>query len=232
VDELDGDGALADEASAAGVPVVAVPAGQQPRAALGHLGFAVLGALEAMGLLPRLDADVDETVGELQRLAGELGPDAASKDNAAKILAARIGQRVPVIWGAEGIGAVAAARWKTQMNENGKVPAFASSMSELDHNEVVGWTWPYGERFFVVGLRHEGEDPELAGRFQLSYDIARDAGAEVLEVHASGRAALARLMTLILVGDFTSVYVALGRGVDPTPVGAIDRLKAALAGGA
>lgn len=229
---LTAGGALADEADAAGIPVVPVPGGQQPRAALGHLAFAALGALEAIGLLPRLDADVDETVAELQRLAGELGPEVAAKDNAAKILAARIGQRVPVIWGAEGIGAVAAARWKTQMNENGKVPAFASSMSELDHNEVVGWTWPYGERFFVVGLRHEGEDPELAGRFQLSYDIARDAGAEVLEVHAAGRAALARLMTLTIVGDFTSVYMALGRGVDPTPVGAIDRLKAALAGGA
>jgi hypothetical protein len=63
------------------------------------------------------------------------------------------------------------------MNENGKVPAFWSSMSELDHNEVVGWTAPFGERFFVVGLRHDGEDPQLAPRFPLSYDIVRGAGA-------------------------------------------------------
>jgi glucose/mannose-6-phosphate isomerase len=141
-----------------------------------------------------------------------------------------MGDRVPVIWGAEGIGAVAAARWKTQMNENAKVPGFWSSMSELDHNEVVGWTAPHGERFFVVGLRHEGEHPELPPRFPLSFSIAQAAGAESEEVWARGSSALARLMTLIAVGDVTSVYLAIARGVDPTPVPVIDRLKAALAG--
>ena len=115
-----------------------------------------------------------------------MGPDVPTEDNPAKTLATRIGDRSPVVWGADGIGSVAAARWKTQMNENGKLPAFWSSMSELDHNEVVGWTAPFGERFFVVGLRHDGEDPQLPPRFPLSYDIVRAAGGEVEEVHARG----------------------------------------------
>jgi len=115
------------------------------------------------------------------------------------------------------------------MNENGKVPAFASAMSELDHNEVVGWTRPYGERCAVIGLRHDAEPEELSARFPLSADIARDAGATYDEVRVNTRSALATLFGLVVVGDFVSCYVALRRGVDPTPVAVIDRLKAALA---
>lgn len=223
-------GVIADEAEDADIGAVRVPPGYQPRAALGHLGFAALGALETMGLLPALADDVAETVSVIDDLFASLGPDVPLADNPAKALAHRIGDRFPVIWGTEGIGSAAAARWKTQMNENGKVPAFWSSMSELDHNEVVGWAAPHGEHFFVVGLRHDGEDPQIGARFEPSYDIVRSAGGEVDEVAAMGTSALARLLSLVAFGDVTTVYSALARGVDPTPVLAIDRLKAVLAG--
>jgi glucose/mannose-6-phosphate isomerase len=223
-------GTIADEAAEHGIATVLVPPGFQPRAALGHLGFASLGALETMGILPPLATDVSEAIAEIHAVMGEMGPSISSTDNPAKALATKIGDRSPVIWGADGIGSVAAARWKTQMNENGKLPAFWSSMSELDHNEVVGWTAPFGERYLVVGLRHDGEDPQLAPRFPLSYDIVRAAGGEVEEVAARGTSSLARLMSLVSIGDLTSVYLAIGRGIDPTPVPVIERLKAALAG--
>ena len=225
-----GGGNLAHEATKAGAPIVSLPAGYQPRAALGHLGLASVGALETMGLLPPMADDVDETVEELERLTGRMAPGVVSAENPAKQLATLIGDKVPVIWGAEGIGSVAATRWKTQMNENGKVPAFAAAMSELDHNEVVGWTRPYGSSFSLIAVRHDGEHPEIAARFALSYQIARDAGVEVEEVRAGGRSALARLFGLIVVGDFVSAYVGLRRGIDPTPVDVISRLKTALAG--
>jgi glucose/mannose-6-phosphate isomerase len=222
-------GPLADACATRELAMVTVPGGFQPRAALGHLTFAALGALEAAGLLPRLGADVDEVIRELETLADELAPGVPTGENPAKRLAVWLGDRVPVVWGAEGVAAVAAMRWKTQLNENGKVPAFASAMSELDHNEVVGWTAPYGERFAVIGLRDDGEPVGAGPRFPLSADIVRAAGGTYDEVHARGRSALARLLSLVMVGDFTSCYVGLRRGVDPTPVVAIDRLKAALA---
>ena len=222
-------GEMAVRARAADVPVVPIPAGFQPRAALGFLTMGVLGALEAIGVVPRLAPDVDETVRILTALAGGLGPD--TPGNPAKELALRIGGRTPVIWGADGIGAVAAMRWKTQMNENGKVPAWWSAMSELDHNEIAAWAGRAGERYFVVVLRHEGEDPSISPRFPLSVDLAKDSGLAVEEVRARGDSALARFFSLVTVGDFTSVYVALARGVDPTPVDVIERLKRELAGG-
>ena len=224
-------GALATEAASAGAGLVTVPGGFQPRAALGWLAFPSLGALETAGLLPDLAADVEETVTELTTLASRLGPAIPARENLAKELAHRLADRIPVIWGADGIGAVAATRWKTQFNENGKTPSFASAMSELDHNELVGWLRPSGELFAVIALRHDGEDPELARRFPLSLDVARDAGAHIEEFRGAGRAPLAQLFSLIALGDFASTYLALRRGVDPTPVAAIDRLKAALADG-
>jgi glucose/mannose-6-phosphate isomerase len=221
-------GTIADEATDAGVPVVRVPGGFQPRAALGWLGCTALGALEAAGLLPPLADDVAEAADEVDARAAACGPAVPAADDPAKRLAEEIGERIPVIWGAEGIGAVAAARWKTQMNENGKVPAWSASMSELDHNEVVGWTAPFGRAHAVVALRQDGEDPEVAARFPLSLEIAAEAGAATHEVRATGRSALARLLSLIVLGDFVSAYVGIRRGVDPTPVDVITRLKAAL----
>ena len=222
-------GTLASICAENGVAAARVPGGAQPRAALGHLTFTMLGVLEAAGLLPSLEADVAETVDALTAGARALGPDVPRADNRAKQLASWIGGRVPVAWGAEGIGSVAAMRWKTQMNENGKVPAWHAAMSELDHNEVVGWTRPYAERHAIVALRSSHEHPELAARFELSADIASDAGAAVEEVRAPDLGPLASLLALIHVGDYASCYLALARGVDPTPVDVITRLKAALA---
>jgi glucose/mannose-6-phosphate isomerase len=227
---ITGGGTLGETCAARGLSTVPVPPGFQPRAALGHLTFAMLGALESAGLLPRLAADVTETHGAIEPLSRSLGPDVPTADNPAKQAAVWLADRVPVVWGADGIGALAAMRWKTQMNENGKVPAWHSSMSELDHNEVVGWVEPFGGDHAVIALRHEGEHEELAARFALSADIVRDAGLEVREIEVSGHGSLATLLSLIVIGDFASCYVGLRRGIDPTPVDAIVRLKTALAG--
>jgi glucose/mannose-6-phosphate isomerase len=224
-------GELAARAAANGVPVVAVPAGSMPRAAVGFLAFGVVGALETIGLLPSLDGDVREAASLLEGLARRLGPEAAVDENLAKLLAARMRELVPVIWGADGIAAVAAARWKTQLNENAKAPAFASILPELDHNEVVGWSDGAGRGFFLVVLRAGEEHDEIARRVPISIEIARDAGVEVQQVEAAGRSALAELFSLIMTGDFVSAYLGLLRGFDPTPVDTIDRLKRALAGG-
>ena len=210
------------------VPVVAVGTGFQPRAALGLLAGSLLGVLEAMGVIPGLSEEIEEAALRLGRLAEELGP--ASVGNRAKAIAGRLLESTPVIWGADGIGATAAMRFKCQLNENGKVPAWWSAMSELDHNEVAAWNDGTGRGNHIIAMRHEGEDDSISPRFPLSAAIARDAGATTEEIWAEGDSRLAQLLSLIAVGDWVSVYVGLARGVDPTPVAAIERLKRELAG--
>lgn len=222
-------GRLAERARELDLGRVLVPGGYMPRAAVGYLTFGVLGALEAMGVSQAFAGDVDEAARQMERLLDEIGPDVPSTGNPAKELAVALGGRVPVIWGAEGIGRVAATRWKTQFNENAKVPAFASSLPELDHNEVVGWSRGRGEGFAVLALRHPGEHRDVSSRFPLSEDIARGSGALVREIHGRGRSPLAQLLTLVLFGDLVTTYLALVRGVDPSPIEAITSLKRALA---
>ena len=208
---------------------VLVPGGFMPRAAFGYMTLGALGALEAMGVLPSLAADVDEAALELENVVGLEGPAVPAATNPSKRLALAIGERVPVVWGAAGIAAVAAERWKTQFNENAKVPAFAASMPELDHNEVVGWSTGAGHRFAVVALRHEGESADVAARFGPSIEIASGSGALTQEVWAQGRSALARLLTLVQAGDLVATYLGIARDIDPSPIEAIVRLKRTLA---
>jgi len=208
---------------------VSLPGGFMPRAALGYTALGALGVLEAVGFLPPLEQDLEEAIAELVALAATCAPSAPSAVNPAKRLAGQIGERTPVVWGGEGIGSVASGRWKTQFNENAKVPAWASSLPELDHNEVVGWSQGAGSRSFLIALRHEGEPSDVAARFGPSLDIARSAGAVVEEVWASGGSALSRFLSLSLLGDFTTSYLGIARGIDPTPIEAIERVKRALA---
>jgi glucose/mannose-6-phosphate isomerase len=208
---------------------VLVPGGFMPRAAFGYMTLGAVGALEAMGVLPALAADVEEAVLELDGVIGLEGPAVPAATNPSKRLALAIGERVPIVWGADGIGAVASERWKTQFNENAKVPAFAATMPELDHNEVVGWSQGAGDGFAVVALRHEGESADVAARFGPSIEIAGDSGALTQEVWAHGRSSLARLLTLVLAGDLVATYLGIVRGVDPSPIEAIVRLKRTLA---
>jgi glucose/mannose-6-phosphate isomerase len=223
-------GELGRRAGARGAGVVLVPSGFQPRAAVGHLAFGVLGALEAMGVIPALGAEVERVARLLEWLGEQIGPAAPTASNPAKAIAAEIGDRFPVVWAAEGIGAVAATRWRTELNENAKVPAFAGELPELDHNEVVGWSTGLGDRFTLLTLRHPLEHPDVAARFPVSVEVARSSGMPHREVRAEGDTPLSCLMWLVMLGSAVSVYLAALRGVDPTPIDAIARIKRELGG--
>lgn len=222
-------GELAERAERLEVAVVRVPTMPMPRAAFGYLTLGALGALESIGLIPRIQADVDDAARELDSVVAREGPAAPEAGNASKRLALRLEDRVPVIWGADGLAATAASRWKTQFNENAKVPAFSSVLPELDHNEVVGWSAGSGASFAVIALREQGEHHSVSARFPPSLQVAAASGAQVEEIWARGRSPLARLLTLVQTGDLVTTYHAIARGVDPAPIDAIVRLKSVLA---
>jgi glucose/mannose-6-phosphate isomerase len=221
-------GELGRLAAEQGVAVVPVPAGFQPRAAVGHLAFGALGALESIGVIPTLAEEVAHVAAALERLRNRIGPEVPLSENPAKRLAVAIGDRFPVVWGADGVGAVAAGRWRTELNENAKTPAFSAALPELDHNEVVGWSAGTGDRFVLLTLRHPGEHPDVAARFPVSVEVALSAGLQHHEVRADGDTPLSSLMSLVMLGGAVSVYLAALRGVDPTPIDAITRIKKAL----
>jgi glucose/mannose-6-phosphate isomerase len=223
-------GELAERARSEGVPVIPLPGGFQPRATVGYSLVSALAALAAGGAGPAVEAEVEAAADLAEALVAEWGPD-GPEDGLAKSLARRLVGTVPVIYGAE-LTAAVAYRWKTQLNENAKVPAFAAELPEADHNEIVGWPAAGGlGHFSAVFLEDPDGDPRVAARVALTAEIVADGAEAVERVSAPGETALERLVALVLLGDLVSLYLAVLRGEDPATIEPIVRLKAALAAG-
>lgn len=219
-------GRLMALAAGRGLPTVAVSPGLQPRAALGHLAMPVLAALERVGLVAPAADQVAEAAAVLAEAAASLAPAVGDDANLAKAVARRLAGKVAVVCGA-GVTVPVARRWKTQLNENAKVDAFSAELPELDHNEVEGWGGggPLSSLGHVVLLADGYGDERLTRRVDLSAAAIAACDVSVERLETRGVSALARILSLVTLGDHVSLYLALLRGVDPTPVGVISRMK-------
>ena len=150
--------------------------------------------------------------------------------NPAKSLAQRLYGRLPVIYGA-GITAEVAHRWKTQINENSKTTAFYEVFSELNHNAIVGYDFPEDvvHQAMVVLLDSDLIHERVRLRYTITQQLLDQAGIYYQAVKGQGTSALSQMMSLILLGDYVSYYLAMLYETDPTPVKAIDFLKNSLA---
>jgi glucose/mannose-6-phosphate isomerase len=226
---VSGKGALAGLATQAGWPIVPVPDDvPQPRAAFGALSVPPLVVLERLGLLDgmeRLLRDAAETLSDSRD--GLVRPGSTAQE-----LATRIGRTTPLVHGAPGPTGVAAMRWKTQVNENAKSPAFYSLQPELCHNEVAGWG-QHGDvtrqTLTAVVLRFRGEHPRVARRMELAEQLMTEVVANVLDVRTDAVSDVAALYDLTMLGDFVSLHLAAAEGVDPGPVPVLGELKRHLA---
>jgi glucose/mannose-6-phosphate isomerase len=221
---ITGGGRLGALAARHGVPTASLPGGLMPRMALGLLFFPALAALATVGLDLVSDADVEEALDALEVLAEELAPDRPTATNEAKRLALAIGDRMPVIYGGPDTGEVA-YRWKTDVEENAKTFAAAGALPEMNHNEIEAWRAPTARRLHLVLLRDRGEHAEIARRFAVMRELVADGAGGVSEVWTRGRGRLARLLSLVYVGQWTSYYLALLGNVDPWSVPILDELK-------
>ncbi|HSD77189.1 MAG TPA: bifunctional phosphoglucose/phosphomannose isomerase [Solirubrobacteraceae bacterium] len=222
-------GRLAELARAEGVPVIPIAGGLQPRAAVAYVTVAALEVAALSGVGPRCNSDIDVAAEHLEDLVEAWGPD-AGEDSEAKALARALHGSVPVIAGA-GLTTPIAYRWKSQINENAEQLAFATELPEADHNEIEGWGSAAGfGRFAGVFLDDADTHPRVKARMELTGRIVEvGAAAGVHRVDSRGGTAVERVFSLVLLGDLVSLYLAVLRGVDPSPVPAIDRLKDELA---
>ena len=227
-----GGGALAELVTSRGGLHVACPPGYMPRAALGALIAPIFVALFRMGLLPDAHALLVGAQEQLARRRDTCQPTIEGAHNPACEIARRIGRTIPLIYGGGALGAVAAMRWKADVNENAKAPAFWNTHPELDHNEICGFG-QHGDVtrqiLTLVELRHGFEHERLTPRFEGTRAQIEECVAAVLEVKAEGEGRLAQLLDLMYLGDWVSCYLALANDVDPGPIPAIATLKDLLA---
>ncbi len=222
-------GPLAAIVEAAGGEVLEiVPGIPQPRAAIGAMVAPLLLACEQRGLLPGARADLEATIGQLRSRMPEL----VDGGGVAAEVARRIGRTIPLVHGSSGLGAVAARRWKTQVNENAKAPAFSGEQPEVCHNEVCGFG-QHGDvtrqAMTLVELRMPGERPgepgKMARRFDLLAEAVGEAVGDVVTVFGEGSCELAAFFDLVAIGDAVSLHLAAREGIDPGPVPMLTEIK-------
>jgi glucose/mannose-6-phosphate isomerase len=210
------------------LPYLRVPSGiPQPRAALPYLFLPMLIILEKLGLISNVSSEISEAIKVLEQVKDENSPEKPLRDNFSKKLASKIDGTVPVVYGF-GIYRAVAQRYKQQFNENSKIPAKWDFFSELDHNEIVGWEAAKepAKCFSIIFIRDKDEPEEIRQRIEATKElISQEATKKIFEVWSSGQSRLAKMLYTIYMGDFTSVYLAVLRGVDPTHVKTISLLK-------
>jgi glucose/mannose-6-phosphate isomerase len=227
-------GRLEELAADLGLAHVAIRPELQPRAALGYLVVPIFAVLEEMGLVPALQDDVNEAVTVLESLRARCERSVPLTDNPSKQLARRLENKIPIVYGGHGLASVAAYRFKCDLNEYAKTPAFWNELPEMNHNEIQGWTAlkeQTSQTFAAVFLRDPGEHPRVAKRFDISKRLLRDSVADVVEIGSEGKSSLARLLSLVFITQMAAIYLGLAYGVDPGPVPVLEALKQELARG-
>jgi glucose/mannose-6-phosphate isomerase len=212
------------------IPLFIIDYQAPPRMSFPHSFIPLVGIFQKLGLLGDKSADIKETFGILRGLRDDYIETNTLVSNPAKQLAVRLWGHIVVVYGGGMLSAVA-QRWKTQFNENGKSWAFFEVFPELSHNAVVGYKFPseVREKIFVILLRSSLLHPRSQLHYEAVAELLAREGIKHESVAAKGESALAQIMSLVLLGDYLSCYLAVLNGTDPSSIDAIDFVKGYLA---
>ncbi|NOZ62774.1 MAG: bifunctional phosphoglucose/phosphomannose isomerase [Calditrichaeota bacterium] len=218
-------GKLKQHAGENKIPVITIPGGMPPRCALGYLSVPALLLLSRNELVSVEKEDFQETLALLKELAEKYSPQSA--ENLAMRTAEQLAGKIPVIYSSNDMLNSVALRWKCQFSENAKQLAFANVFPELNHNEIVGWDQlpELLRKFQIIYLKDAQDNPRNAARMSITKEILEQVTNSVLSFQTLGKSRLARLFSLIYLGDMTSFYLAIRNKVDPTPIEKIQILK-------
>ncbi len=221
-------GKLAELAKSKDWPLLSLPTGYQPRMAT-WFGLKMLAAMfDRLGLTEDAASQLETAHQFLKDSAEGYLPKVATTDNQAKQIAQALFDKTVVIYGSP-LLAAAAYKWKIDFNENAKNLAFCNSLPEFDHNEFIGWTAkPATQSFGVVELASSFDDPQITKRFSATNRLLAGKMPAPIEIKAAGDTKLAQILWTVLLGDFTSLYLAILNQVDPTPVDLVEKLKTEL----
>ena len=210
--------------------VILVPGGSPPRAALAYSFFPLLTALSRMGFVKDRSAEIRETIALLDRLSA-LYADPGAVPNPALEIASRLRGKIGVIYSAAERFDAVNSRWRGQIAENAKSLVFGHVLPEMNHNELVGWNVLAAQmrEMQVIFLRDRKDHPRVGIRMDVTKGVIDNYTPHIADVWSEGKSLLARIFSLVYLGDWVSLYLAVLHGVDPTPVAAIDLLKKELA---
>ena len=215
-------GELAQAAQESNIPVIRLQGNSPPRTTLGTTLSILLALAQFLELIPPGESPLQEAHSLLTSMATDLRP--SSGGGEALELALKLQGSIPLIYAGGPLLESVATRWKGQFNENSKTPAFTNTFPELGHNEIVGWEGDMGP-FHLVLLRDKEETTLQKRTIAAAMELLKNRCRGIEEVTSRGNSLLARLLSLVYMGDWASYYLALIKGVDPTPIPLIEELK-------
>lgn len=219
-------GKLVQAAQAKNHTLFTIPGGFQPRMSSFYFLAALLQILEPLGLVAKGSLDELRTTADwLKSQPDTWKSEIPTKDNAAKQLALElIGKSIVVYSGPKLFPA--ANKFKICLNENAKNVAWVNYYPEFNHNEFIGWSsHPTDKPYAVVEFRSNLEHERTQKRFEVSERLLSGKRPAPEVVVPKGETLLQQLLWTSNFGDYVSLYVALLNGLDPTPVGLVEKLK-------
>ncbi len=199
-----------------GVPFLRLDTGLAPRAAMTQMVRAGAVALQESGVMSRSIEELTSTGAELRQLRKKIGREVPVSRNMAKLFASKLVGKVPAVYSLYRMSSVA-RRFKNQLAENSKVLAIFGLLPEACHNELEAWGGSAKSTRPIL-IRDTAERREEQGLLDTFSEVVRRAGGSApLEVRVRGESDLARLLAPVFFLDYVSVYLAILRGVDPSP---------------
>lgn len=199
---------------------IIIPGGQPPRASFGLSFPQVLYVLHKFNIISKGFEH------ELNLAITLLDENQSAIQEEAKAVTAKLNNKIPVIYAADGYGGVA-TRFRQQVNENSKMLCWHHVIPEMNHNELVGWRTK-NDDLAVIIFRNEDDFERIQARMDINKGTFAEYTNTTVEVWSKGTSQLQCALYLIHIGDWISLYLGQEKGVDITEVKVIDHLKGEL----
>ena len=196
-----------------------IPEIHSPRASFPSYLYSILNALE--DIIPVKKHDVKESISLLMKTRKEISSTNLTNSNSALSLAKWISD-FPIIYYPWGLHS-AAIRFKNSLQENAKTHVFAEDIIESSHNGIVAWE----KRSKIKPILITGKNDYIKTkeRWKVVKKFFEINNIQYKEVHSSNGSILTKLVNLIYLLDYSSIYLAVLSKTDPTPVKSIEFIK-------
>jgi glucose/mannose-6-phosphate isomerase len=222
-----GGGKLAEIAKEKNYPLTLLPPAAQPRFALLSGLKALVTFLERANIVAAADAEksLHEAAEYLRQATQAWIAEVPTAQNQAKQIAEKLTGKSVVVYAGPMLYP-AAYKWKISFNENAKHIAWVNQYSELNHNEMLGWTeQPKDKPYAMIELRSPLEHPRIQKRFEVTQNLLNGLRPEPIVIVPQGENLLEQMLWTIALGDFVTLYRAILNGINPTPVVLIEKFK-------
>jgi glucose/mannose-6-phosphate isomerase len=204
------------------LPCVLIPKGYQPRNAVAYLFFPMLKILENAGVVANNSEDIKNLIDSLKK-------NQSSFDRIGYDISLKLFGKLPVIYASPNFYPVA-YRWKCEINENTKIPAFCHKFPELNHNELNGYVNfnKINIPIHIIILQDQDDHRRTIKRMEITRKLIKEMtndGIKFTEITIKGDSILTKMFTTIYIGDLVSYYLAINYATDPSPVDVIEKFK-------